>query len=78
MQHEQLQALLDPVLADVQERATVADRFIDKDHYQIYITTLWANLVLNPTDLNLQESDLEAVHDLLSGSMAPYMNVFVI
>ena len=70
MQHEQLKSILEPVLADVQDRACVAQNFVDKDQYQIYVSTLWANIVLNPSDINLTESDLEGVHDILNVEIA--------
>jgi hypothetical protein len=66
MQDANLQAILQPVLTDVHERASVAGRFIDKDQYQIYMATLWANMVLNPGDINLKQSDLEGAHDVLN------------
>ena len=48
------QALTDsfaPVFADIRERATVADRFLDRDLYRVYVSTLWANVVLSPDEV---------------------------
>ena len=70
MHQADLQEILQPILSDVQERATVAGRFIDKDQYQIYMATLWANMVLNPGDINLEQSHLEAAHDVLNAEIA--------
>ncbi len=70
MQREELEATLQPVLIDVRERSTVADRFIDRDLYQISIATLWANLVLNPGDVGMEEADLELAHDLINTEIA--------
>lgn len=64
--HDRLEARLAPVLDAVLQRATVTERFVDKDVYRILICTLWANLVLDPADAGLAESDLEAVHDRLN------------
>ena len=59
-----------PVFADIRERSTVADRFIDRNLYSIYIATLWANVVLSPEDVGLLEEDLEDLHDLVVEEMA--------
>ena len=53
------------VFADIRERSTVADRFIDRNLYSIYIATLWANVVLSPEDVGLLEEDLEDLHDVV-------------
>ena len=54
-----------PVFADIRERATVTDRFLDRDLYRVYISTLWANVVLSPDEVGLTEEDLEPLHDIL-------------
>lgn len=54
-----------PVFADIRERSTVVDSFIDKDLYRVYIATLWSNVVLSPEEAGLSEEDLEDLHDLL-------------
>jgi hypothetical protein len=53
------------VFQDIRERSTVADRFIDRNLYQVYIATLWSNVVLAPEDVGLLEDDLEALHDVV-------------
>jgi len=62
----QLVEMFDPVLDDVAERASVADRFVDKDLYRIMVATLWANVVLDPAQVGLLEEDLEAAHDVVN------------
>ncbi len=54
-----------PVFADIRERSSVAERFIDRDLYRVYVATLWANVVLSPDEVGLLEEDLEDLHDLL-------------
>lgn len=66
MKKEDLEAAFAPVLAEVAERSLVADAFLDKDLYRIYIATLWANVVLDPADVGIEEADLETVHDLVN------------
>ena len=61
-----LRARLKPVLEDMVKRSTVAERFVHRDAYRITLATLWTNLVLKPEDADIDEADLEAVHDLLS------------
>ena len=55
-----------PVLDEIARRSSVAGDFIDKDLYQIYVATLWANLVMDPGDSGLSEGDLEPIHDFLN------------
>lgn len=59
-----------PVFADIRERATVAERFINRDIYRVYISTLWANVVLSPEEVGLEEADLEDLHDILLSEIA--------
>ena len=54
-----------PVFKDIRERATVADRFIDRDLYRVYVATLWSNVVLSPDEVGLDEDDIEDLHDVL-------------
>lgn len=67
---QRLQRHLSPVLEEIEKRSAIADRFIDKDLYRVYIATLWANLVLDPTDIDLGEDDLEPAHDYLNEAIA--------
>ena len=46
------------------KRSTVAERFIDRNLYQVYMATLWANVVLS-REAGIDEEDLEDLHDLL-------------
>jgi hypothetical protein len=61
---------LAPVLDALVQRATVTDRFLDKDAYRILVCTLWANLVLDPEAAGLTQPDLESVHDRLNAQIA--------
>lgn len=74
MQPPDLETKLDarfaPVMADLAERAAIADRFVDKDLYRILVGTLWVNVVLDPTDAGLQESHLEPLHNVLNRRIA--------
>ena len=54
-----------PVFADIRERSSVAESFIDRDLYRVYIATLWSNVVLSPDEVGLLEEDLEDLHDIL-------------
>ena len=60
----------DPILADVAERSIVADAFVDRDLYRLYIATLWANVVLNPEEVGLEADDLEDLHELVNQRIA--------
>ena len=69
MTHAELEQMFTPVLGDIVDRSTVAERFVDRDLYRIYIATLWANVVLNPEDIGIEESDLEDVHSVINRSV---------
>lgn len=62
---ERYAALYDPVLAEIRDRSSVAESFLDKDIYRIYLATLWANAVTAPERSRLTEADLEPFHDFL-------------
>lgn len=55
----------DPVFEDIRERSTVADRFIDRNQYRVYIATLWSNVVLSPEEVGIEEEDLPDLHDIV-------------
>lgn len=70
MSQAELAERFDPILADVARRSRVADTFVDRNLYQLYIATLWANVVLNPEDAGLDADDLEDLHELVNARIA--------
>lgn len=54
-----------PVFKDIRDRSTVTDRFLDRDLYRVYVSTLWSNVVLSPDEVGLDEEDLPELHDIL-------------
>lgn len=62
----ELQLLFEPILSAVERQSGVAGRFVDKDLYQIYLATLWANVVMDPDAVGLSEDDLESAHDVIN------------
>jgi len=60
----------EPVFADIRERACVADSFIDRDLYRVYMATLWSNVVLAPDEVGILEEDLEDLHDILNAEIS--------
>ena len=61
-----LERRLAPVLREMESQSAVADTFVDKNTYRIFLATLWSNLVLDPTEAGLEEHELEDVFDLLN------------
>ena len=61
----QLKETFWPVFEDIRKRATVAERFLDRDLYRVYIATLWSNIVLSPDEVGIEEEDIEPLHDIL-------------
>jgi hypothetical protein len=70
MNRSDLEAAFSPVLHTIAEQSRVAEDFIDKDVYRIYVTTLWANVVLDPDDVGIGEEDLEILHEVLNDIIA--------
>lgn len=70
MSPAELEYAFTPVLDDIEERSSVAERFINRELYQIYLATLWSNVVLNPAEVGLTEAELPALHDLLNSRLA--------
>jgi hypothetical protein len=65
-----LRYAFEPVFTDIRERSTVAERFIDRNLYQVYMATLWANVVLSPGEAGIEEDDLEPLHNLVVDELA--------
>ncbi|GIS19206.1 MAG: hypothetical protein CM15mP120_11220 [Pseudomonadota bacterium] len=53
---EQLAHAFEPVFVDIRERASVVERFIDRNLFQLYMATLWANVVLSPEEAVLAKT----------------------
>jgi len=75
MSLQELEEMFKPVLEDVEERSIVVERFIDKNLYQIYVATLWANVVLDPAEVGIAEEDLEDLHEVLNSRIATVLGV---
>ena len=56
---------LDAIFDEIREQACVADNFLDRERYQLLVCTVWSNLVMNPDDAGIDESQLESIHDLI-------------
>ena len=70
MTQETLADRFAPLLDDVIERATITDTLLDRDLYKVLVTTVWSNVVLDPDAVGIEESDLEAVHELINQQVA--------
>lgn len=65
-----IRARFSQILDDIERRSCVTEHFVDRETYQLYIATLWANVVLNPGDAGLDESALEPLHGYLNERVA--------
>ncbi len=73
MSDSRYRQLLQPLLEETEAHSIVADSFVDKDLYQLYVATIWSQLALQPEDAGLTEDDLEPVHDYLNQAIAPIL-----
>ena len=54
-----------PAVDEILEQCRIADDFIDKELFQVYIATVWGNAVLDPGKSGIDEDDLAILHDFL-------------
>ena len=69
LSQNELKEIFEPVFEDIRKRATVAERFLDRNLYRVYIATLWSNVVLSPDEVGIEEIDIEPLHDILLEEM---------
>ena len=62
----ELARIFEPILAAAERQSSVAERFVHKDLYRIYLATMWANLVMDPAAVGIDECDLESAHDVIN------------
>lgn len=43
----------------------VTEHLMDKDRWRIFLTTMWSNLVMDPENLGILESDLESAYGVI-------------
>ncbi len=55
-----------PAVDEILEQCRIADDFIDKELFQVYIATVWGNAVMEPGKSGLEETDLAILHDFLT------------
>ncbi len=65
--------VLAPILEEIEARSGIAERFVDKEMYRIYLGTIWANIVMDPLALGFSEDDLETVHDIINLQAAQFV-----
>ena len=65
--------VLQPILDEIETRSAIAERFVDKELYRIYLGTVWANVVMDPLALGFGEDDLETVHDIINLQAAQFI-----
>ena len=66
MTSSDLKQALQPILEEIEKRSAIADAFVDKDTYMLYLATFWANLVMNPEEAGLAEDHIEPAHDVIN------------
>jgi hypothetical protein len=62
-----------PAVQEIVDGCQVADGFVDKDMFRVYIATIWGNAVLDPGETGIEESDLPLLHDFLNEEIAQVM-----
>lgn len=55
-----------PAVEEIVGICTVADEFVDKDKFRVYIATIWGNAALEPGKSGIEETELPTLHDFLN------------
>ena len=66
MNRSKITETLEPIMSQIEKRSAVTDTFVDKETYRLYLTTFWANLVMDPEEAQLTETDLETAHSVIN------------
>ena len=66
MNRLELIQLLEHPLDEIQQRSRITDHFIDKDKYQLYLTSIWTNIVLEMEAIGLTQDDLEPALEVVN------------
>ena len=66
MHGTQIRERLNPILDEIARQSTVADTFVDKTRYRIFLATFYANLVMNPSDAGLAVEDIEQAFEAIN------------
>ena len=66
MNRNKITEALEPIMSQIEKRSAVTDTFVDKETYRLYLTTFWANLVMDPEEAQLTETDLETAHSVIN------------
>ena len=66
MNRNKITETLEPIMSQIETRSAVTDTFVDKETYGLYLTTFWANLVMDPEEAQLTETDLETAHSVIN------------
>lgn len=54
-----------PAIEEIIQGCQVAEGFVDKDLFRVYIMTIWGNAVIEPVRSGIEEGDLSVLHDYL-------------
>ena len=62
-----------PAVNEILETCSISEAFVDKEMFQVYMTTVWGNAVLEPARTGIEESDLPLLHDFLNEELEDIM-----
>lgn len=74
MDIEEIRDKFRPAVKEIVEMCSVSDSMFDKEMFQIYIATIWANAVIDPRRNEIEEEDLPVLHDFLNEELQILLN----
>ena len=66
MTEDRISVFVETILGEIEEKSRITEHFVDKDHYRIFLATIWSNLVLEPSSAGIDELDLELIYDSIN------------
>ena len=66
MSEDRITVFVETLLEEIEAKSQITEHLLNKDHYRIYLATIWSNLVLEPTSAGIDEWDLEGVYDSIN------------
>ena len=66
MDLQELRTRFTPALEEILGKCRISADLVDRELFQVYMATIWGNVVLDPQGSGLEEQDLSSLHDFLN------------
>ncbi|MBQ74273.1 MAG: hypothetical protein CMQ20_04505 [Gammaproteobacteria bacterium] len=66
MDLQELRTHFTPALEEIIDKCKISNDLVDRELFQVYMATIWGNVVLDPEGSGVEENDLSSLHDFLN------------